>query len=367
VTRRPTRKPASPRRIWIRRAFAVFAIIAAAIAIWFLIELFQPFHGAGHGSVEVMIPPDSSASQVGSILARDGVVDSGFFFKLRATIDGDRGKLLAGRRRMQLGMSYSAALAVLTKPPPSAPTTNVTIIPGRSRAQVDRLLNAAGIKGSYLRETKRSPLLDPTVYGAPRSTPSLEGFLFPDTYELLKPVQVKSLVNHQLTEFKKQFATVNFAYAKSKNLTEYDVLKIASLIEEESLTKQDGPLAASVIYNRLRLGMDLGLDSTVSYATGNYGSLTDKDLRSRSPWNTTNHIGLPPTPIDSPGLQAIEAAAHPAHTNYLYFINKVCGNGKLLFTASYNQFLTWSAAWNAATEHAAKHGGSAEFCSAKKK
>jgi UPF0755 protein len=253
-------------------------------------------------------------------------------------------------------------------PPPSpprvAPTVNVTIIPGHSRRQAQKVLHESGIRGSYLKATVHSALLDPKQYGAPAGTPSLEGFLWPDTYNLRKPVKIKALVADQLTAFKRNFSRVNFTYAESKNLTPYDVLKIASLITEESMLPKDAPKAASVIYNRLRLGMDLGLDSTVAFATGNYGDLTEKDLQSKSPWNTTNHPGLPPTPIDSPGLAAVQAAAHPAQTDSVYFINKVCGNGALRFTASYDQFLHWSALWNAAVEKAAKHHGSAEFCKA---
>ncbi len=246
--------------------------------------------------------------------------------------------------------------------PRVAPTVNVTIIPGHSRKQVNKLLHQSGIRGNYLRATLRSALLDPTQYGAPASTPTLEGFLWPDTYNLHKPVKINALIADQLTAFKRQFAKVNFKYAESKNLTPYDVLKIASLITEESMLPRDAPKAASVIYNRLRLGMNLGLDSTVAYATGNYGDLTEKNLQSKSPFNTTNHPGLPPTPIDSPDLAAIQAAAHPANTDDVYFINKVCGNGALRFTASYSQFLHWSALWNDAVETAAKHHGSPEFC-----
>jgi UPF0755 protein len=251
-------------------------------------------------------------------------------------------------------------------PAPTTPrverTTNVTIIPGHSRRQVQAVLHASGIRGNYMRATVRSPLLDPTQYGAPASTPSLEGFMWPDTYNLRKPVRVGALIADQLRRFKQEFAKVDFSYAESKNLTQYDVLKIASLISEESMRSADGPRVASVIYNRLRDGMDLGLDSTVAYATGNYGELTEKDLQSKSPWNTTNHAGLPPTPINSPSLAAIEAAAHPVTTNYLYFINKVCGNGALRFTDSYDQFLQWSSDWNAAVVLADKHHSSAEFC-----
>jgi UPF0755 protein len=178
-------------------------------------------------------------------------------------------------------------------------------------------------------------------------------------------VKIRDLIADQLERFKQEFSRVNLAYAKSKNLSGYDVLKIASLISEESMLPRDGPVVASVIYNRLRMGIDLGLDSTVSYATGNYGTLTEAQLNSKSPWNTTNHPGLPPTPIDSPGLADIQAAAHPAHTGYLYFINRVCGNGALRFTANFAQFNRWSAQWNAAVARAQKDGGSPEFCKKK--
>jgi UPF0755 protein len=247
-------------------------------------------------------------------------------------------------------------------PPTAAPTVNVTIIPGHTRRQVQKLLHESGIRGNYLRATRHSPLLDPRQYGAPASTPYLEGFLWPDTYNLSKPVKIAALVADQLTTFKQKFARVNLRYAESKNLTPYDVLKIASLLTAESMKPRDAAKVASVIYNRLHLRMDLGLDSTVSYATGNYGTLTVKDLQSKSPWNTTNHPGLPPTPINSPDLAAIQAAAHPAHTDYLYFINRVCGAGALRFTQSYAQFLQWSAAWNTAVALAARHHGNAEFC-----
>jgi UPF0755 protein len=254
-------------------------------------------------------------------------------------------------------------------PPPKprvAPTVNVLIVPGHSRQQVQKLLHKSAIRGNYLKATVRSALLDPTKYGAAPHTPSLEGFLWPDTYNLRKPVKIGPLVADQLVAFKRNFAKVNLNYAKSKNLTAYDVLKIASLLTEESMKPNDAPKVASVIYNRLRLGMDLGLDSTVSYATGHYGELTEKDLQSKSSWNTTNHPGLPPTPIDSPDIAAIQAAAHPSKTDFVYFINKVCGNGALRFTVSYDQFLQWSALWTAAVEKATKHHGSAEFCKGSK-
>ncbi len=356
------RRRQSPRVFWLRRIAALVTLVAAVVLVWFLAMLFQPFGSSGHGRVEVTVPKGSSVSQIASLLERDGVISSSFFFKLRAGIDGDRSKLRAGYYVLKEGMSYSAALASLMSESGLPPTLRLTIIPARSRRQVQVELQEKGVRGNYVRATIRSPWLDPARYGAPRNVPSLEGFLWPDTYDLHRPAKVGLLIKDQLERFKQEFAKVDFKYSASKNLTPYDVLKIASLISQEAMLPADLPKAASVIYNRLRLGMELGLDSTVAYATGNYGTLTEKDLHSRSPWNTTNHLGLPPTPINSPGLQAINAAAHPAHTGYLYFINRVCGNGALRFTSSYQQFLGWSDDWNKAVAKAVKDHSDAEFC-----
>ncbi|HET9720466.1 MAG TPA: endolytic transglycosylase MltG [Solirubrobacteraceae bacterium] len=351
----------STRRRTLARTLALLAFLGVAVVIWFLVELFQPFTGSGTGRVIVDIPQGAGTSQIGGILARDGVVSSGFFFKLRAKLDGDVGKLLPGRHVMAHGMSYSSALQVLITPPKAAPTTNVTVVPGHSRGQVAALLHAQHVKGSYLALTRRSRYLNPAAYGAPRSIPSLEGFLFPDTYQLRLPVSAAALVQDQLTTFKQQFAHVNLSYARSKNLTPYDVLIIASMVEAEAATQHDRPLVASVIYNRLAQHIPLGIDATIRYAVNNYTTpLTLSQLASPSPYNTRTHDGLPPTPIDSPSMASIQAAAHPAQTNYLYFVVKPCGNGEMSFTSSYSQFLADSAAYQNA--RARLGGRSPEKC-----
>jgi UPF0755 protein len=360
----PRRRPAHParRHSWPGRILALLMLVVAAALIWFLVELFQPLHGSPHGRVTVTIPAHSTASQVGDELARAGVIPSGFFFELRATLAGDRGDLRAGTYQLQLGMTYSAALKVLTTPPTAAKVTNVTIIEGRTRAQVNDLLRSEHVPGSYFVATRRSPLINLAAYGAPRHTPDLEGFLFPDTYQLVEPISIQKLVNDQLSTFRQQFGKVNLGYARSKHLTPYDVLIIASLVQGEAATAHDEPLVASVVYNRLALGMPLQFDSTTRYATGNYTApLTQSQLNSPSPYNTRNHKGLPPTPINNPGLSAIEAAAHPAHTNFLYFVARVCGNGSSAFESNYNQFLADSAKYQQA--RSARHGKSLTSCS----
>jgi UPF0755 protein len=336
------RRPPTARRSharWIGRVSSVLALILAGALIWFLFELFQPLGSSPHGSVTVEIPAHSSATQIGKQLAADGVISSAFFFEARATLAGDRGDLRPGTYHFQLGMSYGSVLTALTKAPPAAKVSELTIAEGHTRQYVGKLLREQKIKGNYVAATRHSTLLDPRTYGAHGRPPSLEGFLFPDTFKLVEPVKVSALVADQLRDFKQRFATVKLGYARRKHLTPYDVLKIASLIEAEAASASARPLIASVIYNRLADGMMLQFDSTTEYATGNFTRpLTVSQLRSRSPYNTHTHFGLPPTPIDSPGLASIQAAANPARTRYLYFFAKPCSSGSV-FATSYSQFL----------------------------
>ncbi len=354
---RPAPAPRPPRRSHSRRAriAALLALVIAGGIIWFAVELFQPLHGSGHGSVTVTIPPHSSASQVGDELAHKEVIASSFFFNIRAALAGDRGKLLAGTYHLKLGMSYGTVLTILTTPPKPAPTSEITIAEGDTRARIASLLRAQGIRGSYLALTRRSRLLNPRAYGAPASLPSLEGFLFPATYQLRIPIRPGDLVADQLRTFKHRFASVNFGYARSRHLSPFDVLTIASMVQAEAQTLHDMPLIASVIYNRLHDHMLLGIDATTRYATGNFTTpLTASQLSDPSPYNTRVHPGLPLGPIDNPGIAAIQAAAHPAHTAYLYFVAKPCGNGASVFTASFAQFQHYAAQYQTAR---ARRGG----------
>jgi peptidoglycan lytic transglycosylase G len=174
----------------------------------------------------------------------------------------------------------------------------------------------------------------------------LEGFLFPATYDFLATTTSQQLVHAQLVAFLRDWGKLNLAYAESKNLTPYDVLTIASMIEREAQAPKERPLVAAVIYNRLRDGMTLGIDATLRYGLHLPPGkpLTQSDLASNNPYNTRNRTGLPPTPIANPGLASMEAAAHPAHVDYLYYVLKPDGTHHY-FTANYQDFLQHEAAY----------------------
>jgi UPF0755 protein len=343
------------------RVVPIVAIVLAAALIWFLVQLFQPFRGAGSGRLTVTIPARSTSSQIGDLLARDGVISSSFFFELRATLAGERSSMRSGTYHFARGMSYGDVLKALTTAPPAARVSELTVVEGRTRRQLDALLRSQGVRGSYLAATRHSRLLDPASYGAPRGIGSLEGFLFPSTYQLRDPIRISSLVADQLQTFRQQFRQVQLGYATRKHLTAYDVLTIASIIQGEARTAGDRALISSVIYNRLHAHMRLQMDDTVRYATGNYEHpITVSQLASRSPWNTYTRDGLPLTPIDNPGLAAIQAAAHPASTNYLFFVVKPCGNGAHAFASTYGQFQVLQNRYQAARTQLG--GRSPAFC-----
>jgi uncharacterized YceG family protein len=169
---------------------------------------------------------------------------------------------------------------------------------------------------------------------------SMEGFLFPALYEFTQFTTGDELVANQLAAFRKSFAGVNLSDARSKNLTAYDVLKIASMIEKETVAPAERKLVAAVIYNRLRNKMPLGIDATIRYGLNIPGteSLTKVAIASSSPYNSRRFPGLPPTPIANPGLASIKAAAHPAAVGYLYYV-RVPGTKRHFFTASESEFL----------------------------
>ena len=129
------------------------------------------------------------------------------------------------------------------------------------------------------------------------------------------------------------------SYAHSKNLTVYDVVTIASMVQAESGVPEQDQLVAAVIYNRLHEGMPLGIDATTRFATGNYERpLTESELATDSPYNTRTNAGLPPGPIGNPGLAAIEAAAHPAKVDYLFYVTKPGACNELSFAKTEAEF-----------------------------
>jgi uncharacterized YceG family protein len=258
--------------------------------------------------------------------------------------------LLVGSAMAVLGGGEKAA-----PPPPPAPVApkplKIIFPEGFTRTQMAERIGEVNKIAQQKRNV--SPRLSPSRYLAltdssarvPRPfltegrPPHLEGFLFPATYEFTKRTTTRQLVNAQLAAFRKNWAKVNMRYARSRNLTPYDVLIIASMIEEEVIAPDERRLVAAVIYNRLKAGMTLGIDATLRYGLGipPTESIRQSQLDSDNPYNTRKLAGLPPTPIANPGLASMQAAANPARTDYLFFVRKP-DKVHHFFTASEREF-----------------------------
>jgi UPF0755 protein len=338
--RAPRRPTSTDGARWGRRVVALLALAAIVLAAWFLLSIYQPGKGEGSGRVVVRIASGATVGEIGDQLADRGVIGSPFFFRLRAKLSGGASDVKSGTFTLREDMSYGAALEALSRAPPPPPVIRVTIPEGRSRNESAPLSRQAGLRGDYVAATRRATrALDPRRYGAPGGT-SLEGFLFPATYELRRGATARQLVSQQLLAFKQNLARVDLRYARSKNLNVFDVVTIASMVEREVAVARERPLVAAVIYNRLRAGMNLGIDATLRFALDNWTQpLKVSDQNSDSPYNTRNHAGLPPGPIGNPGLASIEAAARPARVPYLFYVVKpgTCGEHAFASTDAEHQ------------------------------
>ena len=218
-------------------------------------------------------------------------------------------------------------------PPPPPPHAYRVIFPeGFTRGQMIDRVGAVAKIATHERRGRKVRLTSAAYAAAsrratipcfsPRRQTNLEGFMFPSTYDFIFKTTGAQLVATQLDAFCNVWRGVDLRYAHSKNLTDYDVLKIASLIQGEAVVESDRPKIAAVIYNRLHLGMPLGIDAALRYALHIPGtqSIHESQLQNPTKFNLRLHAGLPPTPIDNPGQASIEAAAHPAHVDYLYFV-----------------------------------------------
>lgn len=242
----------------------------------------------------------------------------------------------AGSAVLKHRRDLAAGTTTVTSPPP----IRLTFPEGLRREEMAKLLDEKtqlsgqeylDVTGPGTRGAERAGLSKPT---------SLEGFLFPATYEIGTRTTVPYLVDQQLAAFDGKFGTVDMKFAKSRNLTKFDVLIIASMIEREVVVPAERPIVAGVIYNRLKRKMRLDIDATVQYAVGEWRPLTAADLASDSPYNTRKFPGLPPGPIANPGLASIEAAAHPKQSGFLYYVAREDGTNRHYFAKTLAEFET---------------------------
>jgi UPF0755 protein len=277
---------------------------------------------SGQGSVEI-----------GRALRDAGVIDSVNRFRDVAEERGLDGILKPGTYKLTTGMSLDAVVEILAKGPSTG--IPVTIPEGWTVAQiVDKLAATEQFTTAEVAKALKSKeLVSPY---RPEGVTSLEGLLFPDTYGIEPDATAVGVIQDMLDQLEIVLSGYQLSDAP-QGLNPYQLLIVASMVEREAKIDADRPKIAAVIYNRLRKDMLLQIDATVEYAVG-HPRPSAQDLRFKSPYNTYLHPGLPPTPIASPGEEAIRAALQPADGDWLYYVI-ASEAGDHAFTASYTEFL----------------------------
>ena len=289
--------------------------------------------GGGTEVVSVEIPRGATTAQVGELLRADEVIGSVLGFRILTRLRGLEGRIQAGRYEMTRDMGSWDALGVLRSPPIEKGTT-VPFPPGFSVKQVaERVAARTQIKDLHTIATNgtvRAGIMPPGVN-------TLEGLLYPDTYFVGERETATDLARRMVAEFDRRTADLDWTHPESRNLSRYQAVIVASLIEREARVPEDRAKIAAVIYNRMQKGMRLQIDITALYGLDEHKVPTRADLRRPSPYNTYLIDGLPPTPIANPGLDAIEAALAPANIDALYYV-VIDPSGKHGFTADPNEF-----------------------------
>jgi UPF0755 protein len=343
------RPPRGPRTYlkWV----AVIGLVAAAmvlgvIGMRVLAESVNDLIGGDETEIEagldvvVDIEPGSSARQIGDQLSEAGVIDSAAEFERYVRDEGISSSLQAGAYELTTGMGVEAAAAVLVEGPASGDVYRITVIEGLS---VSQMLDSIAQQTPYATDALGEVLLNGEVTStllqdSPDALSDWEGLLFPDTYEFVDTATPADILGTLARTAEDRVGSIDWSALQARGLTPYDGIIVASMIEREARLDEERAIVASVIYNRLDLGMLLQIDATVLYAIGGGTAVTLEDLEFDSPYNTYRYPGLPPTPIAGPRLASLRAAADPEETDFLYYV--LTGtDGSHTFTADFDEFI----------------------------
>lgn len=336
----------------IAALLAVFALayIVASHVYSDLLNYNEAADPGDTGVYSVTIPQGASTQKIAEILHESGIIADIRKFKLKSRLSGLDGKFQAGEYSLSPSMLTEEIMALLQSG--KSVTVRFTVPEGLTVKQTAEKLVSEGIVASeedfyaacasdwdywFLEGISASAGPGGSV---PAEANRLEGFLFPETYEVYEQAPAEDVVRVMLEQFDKVFTPLY--EASDKSLSVHDAATVASLIERESRIDGERDEIASVIYNRIDIGMPLQIDATVLYALGEWKDrVLYSDLEVDSPYNTYKYAGIPAGPIASAGEASLSAALEPADSDYLYYVLKADGSGEHNFAEDYETFLKY--------------------------
>ncbi|MGH2693280.1 MAG: endolytic transglycosylase MltG [Actinomycetota bacterium] len=333
------------------KVVVVFLIVAAllgapALAGMLYLRSIGVFGGSDPGEkVEVEIPEGASIERVGELLEERDVVRSGFGVRVAAYLRSGEEVIQAGTYELRTGLSARDALDELLEGP-VLEFVNVTFPEGSWLTDFARILERDThiAADAFLRVVGTGEIR--SRY-RPDDVDTLEGLLFPSTYQVVEEDTAATVATRLVDEFEKRVGQLDLSKVELLGVTPYQAIIVASMVEAEARVPSERAKIAAVIYNRLEQGIRLGIDATVLYALGEHKEvLTRSDLAVDSPYNTRLFPGLPPTPIGAAGIEALRAAADPADGDWLYYVLADC-EGHHAFSVGYDEFLQNKATYQA--------------------
>lgn len=313
----------------MKRIFAILGLLVLCLGLWLGYGILLPTKPAQ--TTYVMLHPGWSSRRIARELKASGVIRSANAFVLLHYFRPTH-KLKAGEYKFE---SSANAIQVGDRLAKGDIFTHAVVIPeGYNIFDIAQAIQDSGLGSAndFLKIVRSDVGL---IHNLDPQAETLEGYLFPDTYEFTRTQSIHDLVAMMVKRFEQE--------AKSIGLHDnvHTIVTMASIVEKESAAADERPEIASVYYNRLAKHMGLAADPTVAYAamlSGNYhGTIYRSDLEANSPYNTYRHTGLPPGPIANPGASALQAAMNPAHTDYLFFVAEGNGSGRHRFSSTFEQ------------------------------
>jgi len=328
--------------IYILASIALLAVIGAI----YVNSLFQPVEPLlSEEKIQVEIPKGSNPSEIGTILKDNQLIKSELIFQLYVKTSGNDVALKAGKFELSKGMDLKEVTNELVNGEAIIDTVKFTIPEGYTVKQIAARLAEQGLvdEERFLQLAKEGNFDYDFIKQIPNDKNmgyKLEGYLFPETYEVIKGATEEEIIDKMLAQFEKEWKKEWEATAKEQGMTLHELVTLASIIEREVVVDEERPLVAGVFYNRLDDSWNLQSCATVQFILGKQKeNLTYDDLEIDNPYNTYVYQGLPPGPIGSPGRSSLEAAVYPTEHDYYFFVTKKDNSGEHYFAKTYEEHL----------------------------
>lgn len=306
-------------KLFFKLAIAVAVLIVGSILsmwLWLSIQL-SPLGDDKQQLIAITIKPGSTPSEIGKLLKEKSVIRSADAFDIHTRLSGTRGLLQAGTYRLSPSESTQQIVGHLTSG--KVDQFSITFLPGATLAEHKKVLRSADFSDAEIDEAFSATYESPLFEGRPAGA-DLEGYIYGETYNFSTGSSVGQILERTFQEFYDDLQSEGLIEKiQQRDLTLYQGITLASIIQREESKTNDQKQVAQVFYTRLEMGMPLGSDVTYQYAAEKLG--VERDVNLDSPYNTRRYTGLPPGPIASPGLDSLRATAEPASGSYVYFLS----------------------------------------------